>query len=353
MTRTCTDPSPANGGAGCVGKSRQDCNMDDCGGNSEPSDGSCVNDDRTRDTEGDTCTDHYDEFPQDCGHFDTRGFNASRQCCACRRPHQPPGETTSKKPRIGHPAGDEVVTVTAKFWYVSDFKSNATEHADSYVKTMNTVLENSRIPILYKRWGSVQKLPRSHAEMLADTKFESSDYKFNRWFINSLGKDLKSHQFLKQSADHIVLLHNMDIPLGSNMGACAMWDEGDVVDGEFDGTYRTLLVASGGHWMPNDKLYAHEAGHCLGSPGHGGASCVGNQHTTLMKMGCSEGCCGGYSKWILHYSNPDVNYQGYPTGSAENNNAKRITEARVEYSQAGDECWDGFPDDNRKMTKLC
>merc|ERR550519_2707559 len=122
MTRTCTDPSPANGGAGCVGKSRQDCNMDDCGGNSEPSDGSCVNDDRTRDTEGDTCTDHYDDYPQDCGHFDTRGFNANRQCCACRRPHQPPGETTSKKPHIGHP-GDDVVTVTAKFWYVSDFKS--------------------------------------------------------------------------------------------------------------------------------------------------------------------------------------------------------------------------------------
>ena len=34
QTRTCTDPSPANGGEDCVGEPRQECNMDGCGGNS-------------------------------------------------------------------------------------------------------------------------------------------------------------------------------------------------------------------------------------------------------------------------------------------------------------------------------
>jgi len=32
-TRTCTDPTPANGGDDCVGSSRQACNTQDCGGN--------------------------------------------------------------------------------------------------------------------------------------------------------------------------------------------------------------------------------------------------------------------------------------------------------------------------------
>ena len=36
------------------------------------------------------------------------------------------------------------------------------------------------------------------------------------------------------------------------------------------------------------------------------------------------------------------------------NNAKKITENRVKTSQAGDECWDGFPDEaTGKMRKLC
>ena len=30
----------------------------------------------------------------------------------------------------------------------------------------------------------------------------------NEWFVHSLGRGLGSHQYLKQSADHIVLLHN-------------------------------------------------------------------------------------------------------------------------------------------------
>jgi len=37
-TRTCTAPSPANGGAYCVGESRQDCNIDDCEGDSDGQD---------------------------------------------------------------------------------------------------------------------------------------------------------------------------------------------------------------------------------------------------------------------------------------------------------------------------
>merc|ERR1719309_922811 len=48
----------------------------------------CVNNDRTRDSVGWTCTDHYDHFPEDCGHYDTPYFNSYRQCCACKQLHQ-------------------------------------------------------------------------------------------------------------------------------------------------------------------------------------------------------------------------------------------------------------------------
>merc|ERR1719309_413208 len=44
----------------------------------------CVNNDRTWDSVGWTCSNHYDYFPHDCGHYDTPNFNSYRQCCACK-----------------------------------------------------------------------------------------------------------------------------------------------------------------------------------------------------------------------------------------------------------------------------
>merc|ERR550517_994785 len=43
----------------------------------------CVNDDSTVDDAGDTCSDYYDENPDDCGIHDTEDFTAAEQCCAC------------------------------------------------------------------------------------------------------------------------------------------------------------------------------------------------------------------------------------------------------------------------------
>jgi len=98
----------------------------------EPSDGSCINDDRTRDYQNYTCTDHYDDFPEDCGHYNRRGFNADRQCCACRRPHQPPAETTSKKPPtpktnvpgIGHPDGQDRLLLDSVYYDTNKQRAN-------------------------------------------------------------------------------------------------------------------------------------------------------------------------------------------------------------------------------------
>ena len=45
------------------------------------------------------------------------------------------------------------MTITAKFWHISDFLGDPTAHAASYVAAMNEALDNSRIPIVYKRWG--------------------------------------------------------------------------------------------------------------------------------------------------------------------------------------------------------
>jgi hypothetical protein len=88
--RSCTNPKPA-GGKLCLPSKynrqiyykgedyteQQDCNLKKCPG-------VCVNNDRTWDSLGWTCTGHYDDFPQDCGHYDTDHFNSYRQCCACK-----------------------------------------------------------------------------------------------------------------------------------------------------------------------------------------------------------------------------------------------------------------------------
>ena len=47
----------------------------------------CVNDDSTEDDAGDTCTEWYDKYPDDCEHgeYDDEDFTAATQCCACKR----------------------------------------------------------------------------------------------------------------------------------------------------------------------------------------------------------------------------------------------------------------------------
>ena len=37
----------------------------------------CVNDDSTTDEDGDTCSDYYDDYPEECGNYDTDNFTAS------------------------------------------------------------------------------------------------------------------------------------------------------------------------------------------------------------------------------------------------------------------------------------
>jgi len=44
----------------------------------------CVNDDRIRDKEGQTCSDWYDQHPEDCGDWDWEYFIAHTRCCTCK-----------------------------------------------------------------------------------------------------------------------------------------------------------------------------------------------------------------------------------------------------------------------------
>ena len=92
---------------------------------------------------------------------------------------------------------EEVVFITAKFWYVSDFHGNnyiqyfsgggrwndtipekikkswkkdtsykrAQSIAKKYVRYMNLALKNSKIPIRYMQWGSVQDIGNTEQEI--------------------------------------------------------------------------------------------------------------------------------------------------------------------------------------------
>merc|ERR1719402_1985971 len=147
--RTCTNPSPANGGDECMGESRQDCNMDDCGGDS----GKDVGDD------------------------------------------------------------DDVVTVTAKFWYVNDLDKDPHEVVREYMRAQEETLRNSKIPIKFKKWGKIERLPKSTSQIAGD----------NEKFLNALGRNMRNYQRLKQTADIIVLISNW-LPVASR---CATFSPRD------------------------------------------------------------------------------------------------------------------------------
>ena len=57
--------------------------MIDCPLYSTVLEASCVNNDTSVDSGGDTCSDFYDDFPEECGDYDNATFSAAVQCCAC------------------------------------------------------------------------------------------------------------------------------------------------------------------------------------------------------------------------------------------------------------------------------
>ena len=124
------------------------------------------------------------------------------------------------------------------------------------------------------------------------------------------------------------------------------------------------------------NLFDKKAGHCLGafhdrytSLGQGvissfdddeyynyGYCLPGNQYATVMSYlyNCPKNVAGDDIEEILYFSNPDVSYEGIPTGDNLNNNAKAMTETRDETSQYGTNCYDGIPTTESSMgTKVC
>ena len=122
--------------------------------------------------------------------------------------------------------------------------------------------------------------------------------------------------------------------------------------------------------------FVHEAGHCLGafhdrytSMGQGVISSLdddkyynygyclpGNKYATVMsyEYNCPKNAAGDDVEEILYFSNPDVSFEGVPTGDSLNNNAKTIRETRDETSQYGTNCYDGFPESGSAMgEKVC
>ena len=60
---------------------------------------------------------------------------------------------------------------------------------------------------------------------------------------------------------------------------------------------------------------------------------------------CKPGPNGKTRGKAPYFSNPDVNFEGVPTGDSQNNNAGRMRKMRFEYRDAGSNCLNGKPDD--------
>ena len=60
---------------------------------------------------------------------------------------------------------------------------------------------------------------------------------------------------------------------------------------------------------------------------------------------CAPGPSGGSRGKVPYWSNPLVEVDGVPSGSADENNAAYMTEERFNSAAAGTNCLDGNPDD--------
>lgn len=234
---------------------------------------------------------------------------------------------------------DDVVTVTAKFWYVNDLDKDPHEVVREYMRAQEETFRNSKIPIKLKKWGKIERLPKSTSEIAGDSEK----------FLNALGRNMRSYQRLKQTADIIVLISNA-FPADSECYIYSPDTPGyrDVLDGE----YRTATVLS----TDDPALFVHEIGHCLGGhhnreahPGsfgqntyHHGYCLPGVNAATVMAY---EKDCprqrGQMAERILYYSSPSVYYKGVATGDARSNNARKITERRYYVRDSGSNCRDG------------
>jgi len=246
------------------------------------------------------------------------------------------------------PASDHhQVTVTAKFWYVSDFNGDAEFLANRYAEEMNAALARSNIPITYIRWGTVQRLPVAHADIWTGENYRVR----HRNFLNSLGDSEEGRQSLKQSADHIVVMNNDP----SGPYACAIFSHWS----GYNDYYPTISVS-----INMTGIFVHEAGHCLGAmhdrytmnepddDAYNYGYCLPDSpYATVMSY--PYNCPEPERSEILYFSNPDVSYEGIPTGDEQNNNARAITEDRDSTSKYGSNCYDGNPDDSGHMENMC
>ena len=66
---------------------------------------------------------------------------------------------------------------------------------------------------------------------------------------------------------------------------------------------------------------------------------------------CPKNDAGDDIDRILYFSNPDVSFEGIPTGTEQENNARAIREDRDETSQRGTNCFTGFPEPGSPMGK--
>ena len=224
---------------------------------------------------------------------------------------------------------------------------------------MNLALAKSNIPMNYIRWGSVQMLPLTHAQIETEG---SSNYDRHRNFLNAFGDNEEGRQKLKQSADHMIVMLNMV----TGPYSCVIYYQNQ----EFAETYSTVTVA---YNMPD--IFVHEVGHCLGAMhdrytsgmdqalddltyDYGyclpcNADCLAAQKGYSTVMAYERSCPPPNRERILYFSNPDVTYQGIPTGDERNNNALTITERKDWTSKYGSNCYNGNPDEDGNMDNQC
>jgi len=222
---------------------------------------------------------------------------------------------------------EEMAEYSIKFYHTNQFMSS-TDDIDLFVDTvvidMNLGYENSNIPVRVK----------SHCieHALLDDLSESSDT------LHAFNVYKPSYAEIRGSADAAQLLANDFHNCGSGYTYTATSGSGhtlSTVKKSCSYSYHSSIHEVGHNFgCHHDRDNGHNThydygyGWLIGPPDLDGVG-----YRTVLAYSNP-----GYSRRVLHVSNPDVQYKDYPTGVTEEaNNARVITENRFLMADIGDE----------------
>jgi len=221
----------------------------------------------------------------------------------------------------GRSDSSSIVEYTVTVYYTTQFKQTTADPAlfiDQVLAETNEGYKNSDIPV------------RARLHCVQESTIQ--DGQDSSLILEQFSKSQSSHAAVRKSADAAILLVNSF----SSPGACGVNWFNTISAGQTIGTVAkgcALGYYSFGHEVAHGFGLAHDrrvASSSSTNYGFGNIIQPGRYRSIMAYNSAGE-------QRVNYYSNPNVNFQGYATGTSTNDNARTLTEARFAAAAIGDE----------------